>query len=226
MENHAAHSFPAVVVGGSAGALEALLKMAREFPGNFPAAVFVATHVPATRVSALPHLLARSGALFATHGIDGAPLAPGRIIVAPPNNHLILQDGVMRVTYGPTENNHRPSIDVLFRSAARTFGPQACGVLLSGALDDGVAGLIAIHDAGGATFAQDPEDAQFADMPRNAIETGIVDGAYPAHELVAAVCEWMSSLASARNGAAREKQPRDEREAGTASVFTCPDCGG
>lgn len=192
MEKPAAHGFPAVVVGGSAGALEALLTMTAAFPADFPAAVFVATHVRGARVSALPHLLARGGALFASHAIDGAPIAPARITVAPPNNHLILQDGVMRVQQCSAENKPRPSIDVLFRSAAATFGTRTCGVLLSGMLDDGVAGLMAIHEAGGATFVQDPDDAQFADMPRNAIATGIVDGVYPAEALVTAVRQWMS----------------------------------
>lgn len=190
--------FPAVVLGGSAGALEALQRIAADLPGDFPAAVFVVNHVPATSVSALPHLLTRSGALFATHAIDGAPIVPGRIIVAPPGHHLALEDGVMRVFRGPIENNHRPSIDVLFRSAAKTFSAASCGVLLSGTLGDGVAGLVAIHDAGGATLAQDPDDAQFADMPRRAIRSGIVDGVYAAGELVAAINRWVSQLGPLR----------------------------
>jgi two-component system, chemotaxis family, protein-glutamate methylesterase/glutaminase len=223
VENQPTHAFPAIVVGGSAGALEALLKIVPEFPADLPASVFVAVHTPAASISALPHLLARAGTLFATHAIDGAPIAPSRIIVAPPNNHLALEDGVMRVLHGPTENKHRPSIDVLFRSAASTYYSRACGVLLSGTLDDGVAGLVAIHEAGGAVFVQDPDDAQFADMPLNAIQTGVVDGVYPAKELVLAVRQWISRPVS--NGVV-ENEPRDEREAGVPSVFTCPDCGG
>ncbi len=211
-------------MGGSAGALEALLKIVAEFPADFPAAVFVVTHVPAERVSALPHLLARAGALFATHAIDGAPIAPAQIIVAPPNHHLVLQDGVMRVLHGPTENNHRPSIDVLFRSAASSFDSRACGVLLSGMLDDGSAGLVAIHRAGGATFVQDPDDAEFAAMPLNAIQTGAVDGVYTARHLVAAIRQWVAQPVSAERPVQRTAP--DERQAGTPSVFTCPDCGG
>jgi two-component system, chemotaxis family, protein-glutamate methylesterase/glutaminase len=221
--NSQAQAFPAIVVGGSAGALEALLKMVPEFPADLPAAVFVATHTPPTSISALPHLLARAGTLFAAHAIDRAPIAPSRIIVAPPNHHLALQDSVMRVLDGPTENNHRPSIDVLFRSAASTFCSRACGVLLSGTLDDGVAGLVAIHAAGGAVFVQDPDDAQFADMPLNAIQTGVVDGVYPAKELVLAVRQW---IANPVPGEITENAPQDERVAGAPSVFTCPDCGG
>ena len=223
MENPS-HRFPAVVLGGSAGAIEPLQRIAAALPSDFPAAVFVATHIPAASVSALPHLLARSGVLFATHAIDGAPIAPGRIIVAPPDHHLTVEDGVMRVFKGPTENNHRPSIDVLFRSAAMSFNTGACGVLLSGTLDDGVAGLVAIHEAGGNAIAQDPEDAQFPDMPRNAIRTGAVDGVYPAEDMVAAISEWLSRPRSRAKGT--PSIAVDEREAGTPSVFTCPDCGG
>jgi two-component system, chemotaxis family, protein-glutamate methylesterase/glutaminase len=223
MHSGANHAFPAVVIGGSAGAVEALLRLVGDFPADFPAAVFVATHVPPTSVSALPHLLARAGALFATHAIDGAPIAPRRIVIAPPDHHLVLQDGVMRVLQGPTENNHRPSIDVLFRSAAVAFGARACGVLLSGTLDDGVAGLVAIREAGGGTFVQSPDDAQFADMPLNALQTGAVQGAFPAGELIQAVRAWMEAPADGPNHVAL---PVDERQAGVPSVFTCPDCGG
>jgi two-component system chemotaxis response regulator CheB len=187
-------AFPAIVVGGSAGALQALRRIAAELPADFPAAVFVVSHVPATSVSALPHLLTRSGALSATHAIDGAPIVPGRIVVAPPDHHLSLEEGLTRVARGPTENNHRPSIDVLFRSAAASFASSACGVLLSGALYDGVAGMVAIHEAGGATFVQDPDEAPFPDMPRHAIRTGAVNGIYPAAELVAAISGWMMRL--------------------------------
>lgn len=223
MNDRSEHGFPAVVIGGSAGALDPLRQFVGELPSNFAAAVFVATHTPPDSVSALPHLLTRSGALFATHAIDGAPIAPGRIIVAPPDHHLVVEDGVMRVLLGPTENNHRPSIDVLFRSAALSFKSGVCGVLLSGTLDDGAAGMVAIHDAGGATFVQEPEDAQFPDMPLNAIKTGAVDDAYPAGDLFGAVARWMA-LPKVANPKAIA--PRDERDIGNPSVFTCPDCGG
>jgi hypothetical protein len=214
-----ARACPALVIGGSAGALEPLRRLIADIPHDFPAAVFVATHVPATSVSALPHLLALSGALFATHAIDGAPIKPGRIIVAPPDHHVVLQDGVMRVSQGPMENNHRPSIDVLFRSAAASCSTGACGILLSGALDDGVAGVVAIHDAGGVAFVQDPDEAQFPDMPINAIATGVVDGVYRAGRLFAAVKDWLNNPSTTHNGTT---PPRDEREAGSPSVLTIP----
>jgi two-component system chemotaxis response regulator CheB len=223
VDNQGATKFPVVCIGGSAGALDPLLKIAGAFPSDFPAAVFITTHVPATSVSALPHLLNRASTLFATHAIEGAPIAPGRIIVAPPNRHLILQAGVMRVLDGPPENNHRPSIDVLFRSASISFGSGACGVLLSGTLDDGVAGLVSIHEAGGVAFVQDPEDARYAGMPSNAIKTGAVDGIFSPERLVEAIEHWASRpLSAAPSGVT----PREEHDSGTPSVFRCADCGG
>jgi two-component system chemotaxis response regulator CheB len=213
----------AVVVGGSAGALDPLRTFVSTIPADFPGAIFIANHVPPDSVSALPHLLARSSALFATHAIDGAPIAPGRIIVAPPDHHLTFDDGRMRVAQGPMENNHRPSIDVLFRSAAMNFNSAACAVLLSGTLDDGAAGIVAIHDAGGATLVQDPDDAQFPDMPLNAIATGAVDGVYAAEGLFGAVCAWLSRPVHALHP---QEVETDERDDGKPSVFTCPDCGG
>ena len=154
-------------------------------------------HVPPTSVSALPHILSRSGSLFATHALDRAPIAPRQIIVAAPDHHLILEAGHMRSTRGPRVNNHRPSIDVLFRSAAIAYGANACGVLLSGTLDDGVAGLVAIRAAGGKTLVQDPADAEFPDLPANALEIAAVDGSYSAAEMSAAITAWV-------------EQPRDD----------------
>jgi two-component system chemotaxis response regulator CheB len=113
---------------------------------------------------------------------------------------------------------------VLFRSVATSFSNAACGVLLSGTLDDGVAGLVAIHEAGGEAIAQDPDDAQFPDMPRNAIRTGAVDSVYPSTDIVGGIKRW---LARPRPVSAAEATiARDEREVGLPSVFTCPDCGG
>ena len=127
----------------------------------------------------------------------------------------------MRVLDGPAESNHRPSIDVLFRSASTSFGSGACGVLLSGTLDDGVAGLISIHEAGGAIFVQDPADAQYAGMPSNAIKTGAVDGIFSPERLVEAIRQWVAGPSIPLS----QVTPRDERGAGVPSSLSCPECG-
>jgi two-component system, chemotaxis family, protein-glutamate methylesterase/glutaminase len=220
----AAAGFPVVAIGGSAGALEALQTIVGDLPPDFGGAIFITTHVPTDAVSALPHILGRRSPLFVGHALDGTPVIPGRILIAPPDHHLMFANGVMRVIHGPTENNSRPSIDVMFRSAASTFDSRLCGILLSGTLDDGVSGLKAIHAAGGIVMVQDPDDAQFADMPQNALNSGVVDRQLPARELVAAIESWMNGLA--HSSAAPPKPVEDERVVGTPSAFTCPDCSG
>jgi two-component system, chemotaxis family, protein-glutamate methylesterase/glutaminase len=216
-----------VVIGGSAGSLSPLQRIVGDLPADVPATVFVVTHVPPDSVSAMPHILTRSGFLFATHAIDRAPITPGRIIVAPPNRHLAIEDSLMRVVDWPRENGQRPSIDVLFRTAAAAAGENVCGVLLSGTLDDGVAGLQAIRRGGGVAIVQDPTDAMFPDMPRNAVESGAVDIMSPASEIGSVVvgCVGRAPRAREQHGPARNPE-LDERTVGSPSVFTCPDCGG
>lgn len=226
MEHKTSPKFGIVVVGGSAGALTALQRLVGDLKPDIPAAIFVATHVPPDSVSAMPHILSRSGAFFATHAIDGAPIAPGRIIVAPPNFHLVIERGVMRVVDWARENGQRPSIDVMFRSAATAYGDLVCGVLLSGTLDDGVAGMHAIRNAGGMTLVQDPADALFSDMPRNAILSGAAEATVGTDDLAAAVTRSVNVLLENGGGKASPEAAHDERATGHPSVFTCPDCGG
>ncbi len=218
--------FAVVAIGGSAGALSGLKRIAEDLPADVPAAVFVATHVPADGISAMPHILSRCGALFATHAIDGAPITPGRIFIAPPNFHLILERNVMRVVDTARENGHRPSIDVLLRSAAIAFGDLACGVLLSGTLDDGVAGMNSIRKAGGMTIAQDPADALFPDMPRNAIAADAVQRTATTDELGMVILESVADIVGKAGGVPISQAAPDERSIGAPSRFTCPDCGG
>lgn len=217
--------FAIVTIGGSAGALTALQPIIAGLPSGLPAAVFVAIHVPPNSVSAMPHILSRAGSLFSTHAIDGAPIAPGSIVVAPPNRHLVIERGSMRVSETAKENGQRPSIDVLFRSAAKAYGDLVCGVLLSGTLDDGVAGMQTIRNAGGHAIAQNPDDAVFGDMPRNAIAAGAADTVAASDEIARVIVETVEQSIAHSSG-----QPtapaHDERVEGTASVFTCPDCGG
>jgi two-component system chemotaxis response regulator CheB len=218
--------FAIVVIGGSAGALSAIQQIAADVAPDIPAAIFVATHIPADSVSALPHIISRCGPLFAAHAIDGAPIAPGRIIVAPPNFHLVVERDVMRVVDWAKENGQRPAIDVLFRSAAASYGDLVCGVLLSGALDDGVAGLQSIRTAGGVTIVQDPEDALFSDMPRNAIAADAAQITAPTEALGASITQSVYRIVERARGEPAPEAAYDERKNGAPSRYTCPDCGG
>src|SRR5690348_12303782 len=132
-----------IVVGASAGGVEALMSIVGDLPGNLPAAVFVVLHIPAESPSFLPSILSRSGPLLASHPENGAEIEYGHIYIAPPDQHLLVENGTMRIVRGPKENRHRPAIDPLFRSAALAYGPRVVGVVLTGGLDDGTAGLLA-----------------------------------------------------------------------------------
>lgn len=158
-----------ITVGASAGGVEALVTLAGSLPANLPAAIFLVLHIPAQSPSLLPDILNRAGPLRASHPDDGEAIQYGRIYVAPPDQHLLVEEGIVRIIHGPKENRHRPAIDPLFRSAARIYSTRVVGVILTGSLDDGTAGLLAIKRRGGITVVQEPKDALFSSMPLSAI---------------------------------------------------------
>ena len=181
-----------ITLGTSAGGVETLQRLVELLPVKLPASIFLVLHIPQDSPSLLPSILARAGNLPALAATDNAPIKPGRIYVAPPNHHMLVEPGRVRVIYGPKENRHRPAVDPLFRSAAAAYRSRVVGVVLSGNLDDGSAGLAAIKACGGTTVVQDPREAMFPAMPANALKNAIVD-----HRLtIQKIAELLSDLAS------------------------------
>lgn len=164
-----------VVVGASAGGIEAISTLLAGLPADFDGAVFVVVHTPPSGGSALGRIFDRAGPLPVDIAVDGQHVHPGRVYVARADHHLVLSGPTVLTRRGPRENGHRPSIDVLFRSAARHFGPRAIGVVLSGTLDDGAGGGHAIRRQGGVLLVQDPEEALYPSMPNSAIEAAGAD---------------------------------------------------
>lgn len=174
-----------IVIGASSGGVEVLTSLVRGLPEQLPAAIFVVLHVRPDAPSLLPAILNRVGVLPAAHAVDGEPIRTGRIYVAPPGMQMCLLRHRVSVERGPRENMHRPAIDPLFRTAAQHHGSRVIGVIASGALDDGTAGLQAVKDAGGIAVVQDPADAACASMPAHAMERVVVDHCVKASELSA-----------------------------------------
>jgi two-component system chemotaxis response regulator CheB len=158
-----------VVVAASAGGLQPLRSLLRDLSPALPAALLVVLHIPATGGRALPHILNRAGPLQASAAVDGEPLRPGRVYVAPPDQHLLVVQDAVRLSRGPRQNGVRPAADPLFRSAALNAGPRVTAVVLSGTLDDAALGSATVERLGGQVIVQDPDEADYDSMPRNAI---------------------------------------------------------
>ena len=228
-----------VVIGASAGGVDALRRLFAALPGTFGGSMCVVLHVPAQAPSVLPAILTRAGKLHARHAQDGDPLLPGAVFIGPPDYHLIVQQGCVRLWKGPQENRQRPAVDALFRSAADVYGRSVVGVVLSGALDDGTAGLGAIKAAGGVAIVQSPADASVPDMPRNAVEYVPIDYALPAQEIARLLVQLVGTDVAApdidtRMAPAPAEPPSDdpapanllERHEAELAPVTCPDCHG
>lgn len=206
-----------IVVGASAGGVEALRVLAGGFPTDLGAAVFVVLHIGGGP-SALDEILASAGPLPAKRPKNGEEIRGGTIYVAPPDYHLLLADGVVRLSHGPKEHHTRPAINPLFRSAAHAYDGRATGVILSGTLDDGVAGLAEIKRCGGLAIAQDPKTALFPDMPKNAIKHVPVDHVLEIHQIPRLI----SKLAATERTAMKTEESIERK----VVEMTCPDCGG
>jgi two-component system, chemotaxis family, protein-glutamate methylesterase/glutaminase len=228
-----------IVIGGSAGAVDALMHLARELPPRLPASLFTVVHFPENHDTALPHILSRSGPLPAQLAEDEARFGTGRIYVARPGFHLIIEADRMKVIRGPRENRVRPSIDVLFRSAAANHGARTIALILSGTLDDGCAGLEAVKRAGGVVVVQDPEAALFPEMPLNALKTVKPDYCLTIPEIARRLEELASedidTPQKIPENLGKEIEMLSDADnhgmgaveaLGDLSPYKCPDCGG
>ncbi|HTD36710.1 MAG TPA: chemotaxis protein CheB [Candidatus Limnocylindrales bacterium] len=220
-----------VVIGASAGGLEGLMRIVRDLTPGLPSAFFVAMHVSPSAHSRLPEILGRI-ARYPTSAVTpaGDQIAEGRIYVATPDRHIVIEDGRVFASAGPRENHHRPSIDALFRSAALAYGSRTVGVILSGTLDDGTAGLRWIKRADGIALVQDPAEALFRGMPASAIANVNVDRVLRAEEIAAGIADAVTrgggEVVSDNGSVDDQGAPRSEEGAHPASDFVCPDCGG
>lgn len=172
-----------IVIGASAGGVEALVALFQGLPNGLAAALFVVLHTAPNGQSRLPQVLNLRGQLPAHFARDQEKVNLGEIYVAPSNRHLMLEDRKVLVTTAPKENRNRPAINPLFRTAAETYGPRVIGVILTGLLDDGAAGLWEIKRRGGIAIVQSPEDAAFPEMPQNAIANVEVDHVVALHDM-------------------------------------------
>jgi two-component system chemotaxis response regulator CheB len=226
-----------IVVGASAGGVEALSRLCALLPADLPASLFIVQHI-GNRQSRLAEILGAKSALQAIVPRHGEAPAQGCIYVAPSDHHMLLHEGRISLTRGPKENHTRPAIDPLFRSAALCCGPRVIGLVMSGYLDDGTAGLQAIKDCGGVAMAQDPAEAEFPDMPASALANVAIDFCAGAQALAGKLAELAGStagggpnapveLATEHLASIGEGNMADYlKEIGHPSTLVCPECGG
>lgn len=232
-----------IVIGASAGGVQALTTLVGDLPPDIPAAIFIVLHVPANVPSLLPSILSRDARLPVAHAIDGDVIEKGKVYVAPPDQHLLIEANRIKLVHGPKENLHRPSIDALFRSAARWAGTRAIGVVLTGARDDGKVGMRAIKQRGGISIVQDPLEAPFPSMPMSVMQDIKVDYSLPLRA-IGPLLNTLSHETAAEEGRypvpdeveiesriAEQQMEAGELIAsveriGRISKLTCPDCHG
>ena len=228
-----------IVIGASAGGVEAISRVIAELPRDIRAAILVVLHISRGR-SLLPEILTRAGRLPAAHPTDGEPLQYGRVYVAPPDHHMVVDRGIVRIVHTASENGLRPAVDPLFRSAARNYRSRVLAVILTGTLDDGTAGMLAVKRGGGITIAQDPNEAFSPGMPRSAVNAGAIDHVLSLRDipvlLTALVQEDAPELEAMDDDTYLAPMEPDlaqmplaikaDDRPGHPSVFTCPECHG
>lgn len=231
-----------IVIGASAGGFDALKRLVADLPKDLAASIFVVWHMAADMRGVLPQVLNRAKTVFATHAADGEAIHKNRIYVAPPDRHLLVEKNRVRVARGPKENRFRPAVDPLFRSAAYAYNNRVIGVILSGALDDGTAGLWTIKQRGGLAVVQDPADAEVPSMPENALREVAVDYSIPISEMAELLVRLSQEEVADESEVNMERDEKIETEIriagersafesgvmqlGELSPYTCPECHG
>jgi two-component system chemotaxis response regulator CheB len=229
-----------IAIGASAGGVEALTRLVHDMRRDIPAAIFVTLHFPPTGTSALARILKRAGSLIPVQASDRLPIEEHRIYIAPPDHHLLVFRDHMRLYRGPRENGNRPAVDPMFRSAALAYGPRVIGVVLSGNLDDGTSGFLAIKGRGGLAVVQDPEEAMFPSMPQSAIDHVDVDYVTKMDHMAALLYELTQRPPEGEEMVAADDTEKENEYAaidldrieqvaehpGVLAPFGCPDCGG
>lgn len=214
-----------IFIGASAGGVKALQEVVAGFRADLSAAVFITLHMFERTEVILPDLLNSAGPLRVALACDGEPIVDGRIYIAPPDYHLLVTADKIHLGHGPKEGLQRPSINVMFRSAAAVFGERAAGVILTGMLDDGAAGLWEILQRGGVTIVQEPAEAAYRSMPESAIRGLNV-------QYILRLKDMAPLLTRLSMGERRETQTQNEVRSVTEAVEAplvrqaCPECGG
>ena len=229
-----------IVVGASAGGIEALRILTGALPADFSASLFIVVHTSPDAPGMLAEIFNRSGRLPVSYATDGDRIQKGRIYVAPPDRHLLIEPNRIRVTRGPKENRFRPAVDPLFRSAAQTYGPRTIGVILTGYMDDGTAGLRTVKQLGGTAVVQDPTDALVPFMPLNAVTHVMVDYCLPLEEIAPLLVQLTTEAVEEEGefqvpkeveievNIAKEQKALDAGvlQLGEPSNYACPECHG
>jgi two-component system chemotaxis response regulator CheB len=228
-----------IVIGTSSGGFEALKIIVRNLPADFQLPIFIVWHISPDIKGVLAQVLNREKTLHAVEAKNNDPILPNRIYVAPPDHHMLVMENVIRITHGPKENRFRPSVDPLFRSAAYSFGNRVIGVILSGALDDGTAGLWTVKRYGGIAIVQDPSDAEVSSMPANALRQVDVDYCVPLSEIANLLVN-LSNEPLSKDQVMKDEQTKKEIDIASEkntlensildlkelSPYTCPECHG
>jgi two-component system, chemotaxis family, protein-glutamate methylesterase/glutaminase len=228
-----------IVIGASAGGFEAFKKIIHALPPDFDASIFIVWHMSPDIRSVLPQVLNQQNSILAAHPYNHEKIKPNRIYVAPPDHHMLIEDGEVLITHGPKENRFRPAVDPLFRSAAYAYGNRVIGIVLSGALDDGTAGLWTVKHYAGIAIVQDPMDAEVPSMPENAMREVQIDYCVGLSELPQLLVRLVKEPLPENDDVMKDKQTKKEidiaaeenalaavMEFGQLTPYTCPECHG